>query len=428
KRIFGFEDGLKDPGVYKIYPIAEKTLAVSSNTGLALLDIKHNKIKMIFESDGLNTDQFEEYSGYQAGGKVFFGGLNGVSLIDPKAITTNKKAPILYFTGINVQTSTGAIDTTNIGIRKFIVPTNRRQTNVYFVGLNYSDPSAVTYQYRIKEKDTSWTSLGKQNFISIIGIEPNTYSLQIRAANEDGIWSAPGELTLVFLPKWYQTNLFKISLALLAASIIYLIYRIRIAQIKKEERIRSRLASDLHDDLGSTFNSIKVYSNLALMQPGDTGYLHKIKEGTQDAINGIRDMIWVLDDKKDTVGDILSRIQQFAIPLCEAEGIVFNMNVDAGLNHHKLGKEEKRNLYLMLKEGINNSIKYAGCSAITLSVASTGNKLSVTIADNGKGFDPNEMKQGNGLKNIPARAAEIGYRYNINTSKGNGVVLRFDKI
>ena len=187
------------------------------------------------------------------------------------------------------------------------------------------------------------------------------------------------------------------------------------------------MAGDLHDELGSTLNSVKIFTSLALMEKDNKSHLEKIKEATQYAIASVKDIIWVLDDKRDTLDHLLSRISQFAKPLCEAAGISYKQQADENLENYKLGKEEKRNLYMIIKESINNSIKYSDCSLIELLMKNKGGKLNISISDNGKGFDRNEISSGYGLKNILRRSAEIGYHAEINSSPGNGTLIYLEK-
>ena len=164
------------------------------------------------------------------------------------------------------------------------------------------------------------------------------------------------------------------------------------------------------------------------MEKNNTTHLEKIKEATQSAITGVKDIIWVLDDKRDTLDHLLTRINQFAKPFCEAAGISFKQQIDENLDNYKLGKEEKRNLYMIIKESINNSIKYADCSTIELAIKNIGGKLHISIADNGKGFDKNKITSGYGLKNIMHRSQEIGYSASINSSPGNGSIILLEKV
>jgi signal transduction histidine kinase/ligand-binding sensor domain-containing protein len=427
KRIFTTKDGLCNSGVYKIFNFDNKKLFITTNNGLSTLNLENYTFNNYYQIDGLHSNAFEEACGVFYNKKIFAGGVNGFTIIDPMAIIENKSPPLLYINRIEIETAFGKIDSTNLTLKKISVPSNFTQAKIYFAALNYINAARTIYSYKIKELHKDWIKLGTQNFITLIGLSPGTYTLQVKAINEDGIESEIKELTLIFLPKWYQTWWFKTLLALSIIAIGYSLYRMRISQLKKEEKIRNQLASDLHDDLGGTLNSVKVYSNLAMMEKENSNHLLKIKEGTQDAIAGVRDLIWVLDDKKDTVQDLLSRINQFAAPLCEANHIKFEQKIDETLYYQKLGKEEKRNLYMILKESVNNSIKYAGCQLIELKVTTEGKKLQFSVRDNGKGFDKEKTKEGNGLKNIAKRAKEIGYKSSIISAAGNGTAIILEK-
>lgn len=191
--------------------------------------------------------------------------------------------------------------------------------------------------------------------------------------------------------------------------------------------MRRRISSDLHDDIGSTLNSVKVYASLALSQPGNDKHLLQVKNNTQEAISGLRDVIWVLDDKQDTVEQLTARIVHFFRPLCEANGIDFRSTIDPDLYGVKLDKQEKRNVFLILKESINNSTKYAGCSVIELIVQRESQRLQFIVKDNGKGFDTVNPNNGNGLKNIQSRAKQSGYKALIQSDRGAGTTITLSK-
>jgi signal transduction histidine kinase len=226
----------------------------------------------------------------------------------------------------------------------------------------------------------------------------------------------------------YRSNLIMYALIggfailLLAAAFLF-----RLNQIKREHLIRTKLAKDLHDDLGSTLNSIKVYTNLALIKKEEQ-HLQHIKESTQEAIGGVRDIIWVMDDHKDNVADLLVRLRQFAIPLCEANGIHYIQQVNDEASSYKLRQEEKKNLYLIIKEAINNTIKYARANEVLLTMSlSSKRKLFIQIKDNGLGFDLMQASEGNGLKNMKFRAEQIGYYFTIDSVINQGTIIELKK-
>ncbi len=290
------------------------------------------------------------------------------------------------------------------------------------------DKNKVKYAYKIAGLHKEWINLNTQNFITLIGLYPGTYHLQVKAFGEDMTTGEIKELTLVFSPKWYQTLWFKLVLIVLILALGYGAYRIRINQLKHEHQIRTKLASDLHDDLGSTMNSVKVYANLAIMERGAEKYLFKIKESAQEAIVGIRDIIWVLDDSKDSIEDLFTRISSFAASLCEANNITYKLVITQEARDYKLSQGERRNLYMILKEAVNNAVKYAEARELVLSASLKKGKPEIQIADDGKGFDTNTGPEGNGLNNMQRRAKEIKFYFQISSAPGSGTSIYFQKI
>lgn len=420
-------DGLSNNGVYKLLLYRDSLLFATSNNGLSVIDIGNNRVKTYFTESGLHSNNFEEFSGNTFGNTVYAGGSGGFTEIRPLNFSINKKSPLLYFTGVQIKTDYGITDTFNLAIEKIVIPNNATQTIVYFSGINYKSPKRSVFFYKVTELHKEWIQSDQQHSISLIGLTHGTYHLQVQAFNEDGIPSEIKTLTLIFLPKWYQTLFFKILVGLAIFALAWAFYRLRINQLKKEQRIRTKLASDLHDDLGSTMNSVKLYANLAMMEYPSGKYPPLIIHSTQEAITGIRDMIWVLDDSKDSVEDLLMRISNFATPLCEANQVHYVQDFSDEARNHKLGQEERRNLYMMLKETINNAIKYAGGSTITLTASVRKGKPAFSISDNGKGFDTTLASEGNGLKNLHRRAAEIKYRLHLESAPGAGTSIRIEK-
>jgi len=421
------KNGLSNNGTYKLLPWKDSLLFITTNNGLNCFNINTKKITQFFESDGLHNNLFEETSGNSYGSTLYAGGKNGFTIIKPEYILPSSRIPMLYFSKIITELSNNRrTDTSDIAVKKYYIDKNALQTTIYFSAIDYDNPERISFAYRIREQSNAWINLKDQGFVPFIGFSPGTYHLQVQAFNEDGVPSEIKELTLVFLPKWYQTWWLKLLVLLSIATAIYGLYRFRINHLKREEKIRNQVAGDLHDELGSTLNSVKVFTNLAMMEKENTGHLEKIKEATQSAISGVKDIIWVLDDKRDTLDHLLNRINQFARPICQAAGISYNQQ-SGGNENYKLGKEEKRNLYMIIKESINNSIKYAECSVIELLIKNNGGKLIISVSDDGKGFDKAETTSGYGLRNIKRRSEEIGYLAEINSSPGNGTLVYLEK-
>ena len=422
KKIYNTADGLTNDGVYQLYPY-KNNIIITTNNGLSVFNIKTHRFQKYYQADGLHSNGFEEAAGSAKNGIIYAGGLKGFTVINPELFSGNNSPPILYINKIVLEIPKGKLDTSDLYFRTYSIPSNTLQTKVFFSALNYNNPTRTLYAYRILERSKDWIDLNSINFVTLIGLSPGTYHLQVKAANEDGVWSDPKELILVFEPKWYQTWWFYLSIALTVAGILYALYRYRIAQIKKQHQIRKNIATDLHDDLGSTLNSVKVFTNLAISGVKQEESLQQVKDNLTEATMSLRDMIWVLDDSLDTVDELIARLKQFAIPVAAASNMEFFITADSDISSLQLTKDEKRNLFLICKEAINNSIKYSGGKKISVDIIRAAKKIKITIADNGKGFNEASIKKGYGLKNMKYRAGQVKYKVALQSQPGNGTII-----
>jgi signal transduction histidine kinase len=427
KEIYTTRNGINNLGLYKLFCIKDSLILATTNNGLSVLNPKSKKVKNYFTEDGLQSNNFEEASGDRKDQYIFIGGINGITRLDLTRFNLTSAIPRITFSTISFSSPKRTTDTLNIGLKQLSIPNDITQLTINFSAQNLSDPEKTLYCYRLIEKDTSW-NITSQPVFQTFRLNPGKYHLQIAALNENGQPVGTNELVLIFKPKWYETLAFKLLLIFLFLSVVFIIYRSRINQLKKEERIRSRLARDLHDDLGSTLNSVKVYTNLAIMEQDKDKHLSKVKYNIQEAITSIRDLIWVLDDSKDSVQDLFLRASQFGSPLCEAHNMRYKQDISDDARNHKLQRDEKRNLYMILKEATNNACKYADATQFAISVQLSGKKPIITIADNGNGFDLLTANDGNGLKNISSRAVQIRYKFSIHSSIGAGTQIRLEKI
>ncbi len=412
--------GLSNNSIYKMLEDDFGNVWVSTNFGLNRINKKSLKISQYFKKDGLHGDAFEEYSANKYGKRLFFGGPNGFSVVNPELLSTPKIPQKCVF--LSYKTDDGKLITEDNLLEKgeIEIPNTKFLVNLSFVSINYDLSRLIRYKYRIRELNNSWIYLDSKNEIPLLGLKPGKYSLEIKAMNENGEESEPSFLTLIFLPKWYQTWWFYLLIIITVVAILYALYRYRISQVQKQHEIRKNIATDLHDDLGSTLNSVKVFTNLAISGVKQEESLQQIKDNLTEATMSLRDMIWVLDDSLDTVDELVTRLKQFALPVAAASNMEADINADNGVNGIKLTKEEKRNLFLVCKEAINNSIKYSNGTQINVFINPAGKRVQIAVSDNGKGFNTDEVKKGYGLKNMQYRAEQIRYKILLTSSLGKG--------
>lgn len=422
------KNGLSNNGVYKIIKEKNNMVWATTNYGLTRINVANNTISTYFNKDGLNNNAFEEFSANYQNGIIIAGGPNGFTKIDPDKINKPETPKKIVFDYLQISDTDTMYKINLLTVQKTKIPNNASKVDIHIASLNFDLSSKNVYYYNIKELNSSWFVSSDNSSISLIGLSPGTYHLQVKASNEEGVSSEPKELILEFLPKWYQTWWFKLLIFLTTAGIIYAFYRYRITQIKKQHEIRKNIATDLHDDLGSTLNSVKVFTNLAISGVKQEESLQQIKDNLNEATMGLRDMIWVLDDSLDTVDELVTRLKQFALPVAAASNIQAEIKAESEVSNLKLTKEEKRNLFLVCKEGINNSIKYSGATQINVEIKPAGKKIQVRITDNGKGFNVDEVKKGYGLKNMQYRAGQIKYKAELASSPGKGTHIEIKSI
>jgi signal transduction histidine kinase len=197
-----------------------------------------------------------------------------------------------------------------------------------------------------------------------------------------------------------------------------------------EESLRRKISRDLHDDIGSALSSIEISSRIALAKKDDqlavNNQLEKIQQHTRSTMESMSDIIWSINPQNDNVESILMRMRQFAAELCEPLGITLQFNADINTESLAPGPEKRQHIFLIYKEAVNNAVKYSGCTSLLIELKKTGNDLVLRIADNGKGFDEEIVKKGNGLRNMRARAEHLKGRLLIfsETDAGTTITLQ----
>lgn len=212
--------------------------------------------------------------------------------------------------------------------------------------------------------------------------------------------------------------------------------QLALQQIEKQlavEKIRNQISSELHDDIGSTLSGVSMYTYMAANLIDKNEYdsakasLTVIQKSTDEMVDKLGDLVWSVNPRQDSLKLLFERLEQFATQMCAAKNIVFSSVIPHNIIEINLPNEHRHHLYLVLKEAINNAVKYSGASKLTLNVMQTNNVLDIYIVDNGKGFDKAEIKLGNGLKNIHSRAKEILAKLVLESKAGEGtqIKLRF---
>src|SRR6185503_2458770 len=197
--------------------------------------------------------------------------------------------------------------------------------------------------------------------------------------------------------------------------------RYRLAQLLKVERVRTRIATDLHDDIGASLSRMAILSEVVKQQTasgdGDesAGLLSDIAESARGLVDSMGDIVWSIDPRRDDVQSVVRRIRQFASDVLEAKGIDWDLRVPPEVEGLKLGPDERQHLFLIFKEAVNNVVQHGeGAKSVSMSMSIEGRQLVGVVKDDGCGFIPqgpdverSKGRGGNGLPNMRERAAQL---------------------
>lgn len=214
------------------------------------------------------------------------------------------------------------------------------------------------------------------------------------------------------------------ALALLALTGIgWLISRYRLRQRMKELEIRNQIAADLHDEVGSSLSSIHMLSEMAAAKTGDDtiqrDILGRVNNYTRETMEKMGDIVWMIKPSEREAQDLKERMQRFLYEICGSRQVNAVLEAEA-LSKQKLSMEQRKGIYLVFKEAVNNAVKYAGAEQVLVTVQEEHHRLKMSVKDDGKGFRLDEINRGNGLDNMENRARELGGALHLVSEPGKG--------
>jgi signal transduction histidine kinase len=230
---------------------------------------------------------------------------------------------------------------------------------------------------------------------------------------------------VVHAPFW-KTGWFVSCCILLGMLLVYAWYRYRLRQALQLERLRTRISTDLHDDIGSTLSSISILSDIAVRESThlpSKEMLQEIKSNSVSLMEKMDDIVWSINPKNDHLNNLLLRIKRFAAALFEAKNIDYSIEIQDDVKDILLPMEYRQHIYLIMKEAINNVVKYARAGFVSIRVGRDHSCLAVTIEDNGIGFSPSGPPTGNGILSMRHRAALMKAELKIDSAPGKGTLV-----
>ncbi len=410
-------EGLPGNNITALYFQPPRDLWVAGTQGICKVDLDSRRVFHYGIEDGILKNDFDDCLHFQklSDGRLLLGYPGGFVSFRPDSVGIGEPPPNVILTAFRVFEQALPVD--SLFNRSDTVYLSYRQNfiTLEFASLSYLEPSRVSYFYRLQGVDEDWVNAGGRRFASYANLSAGSYTFSVRSENRDGI---PARKTrniwIIIRPPYWETWWFRLLLILATGLLLYGWYRYRINQLLHWQAMRNEISRDLHDDVGATLGSISLLSEVAKgkMESGDRdraySLLMKISSHSREMVEKMSDIVWAINPKNENIAMIVQRLINFGQATCASRDIQLEIKADDPAIRQALPMESIKNIYLIVKEAMNNAIRHSGCNRLTVSFQSGPKGLQITVEDDGKGFDPEEIRRGNGLSNIESRIRELG--------------------
>jgi signal transduction histidine kinase/ligand-binding sensor domain-containing protein len=442
---FDISDGLPDDFIYGILEDKHGRLWMSHNKGMSVYFPRTKTFKHYTVKDGLQSNEFNTGAYYKdEKGLLYFGGVNGVNIIDPDNIDENKNVPQIGINEILVDDLPYQFDTAYNEIKTINLSYLQNTLSFDFSALEFSQPEDNIYRYKLEGYDNNWIESGTKHFARYANLPPGTYTLKIKAANGDGFWNeTPREIAINVKPPYWQTSWFyTLVIVFIVLSVIAIVYafvgrqkarlrrELEVQQKLEEERLR--ISRDLHDNVGAQLSFLITNVEWMLEHPEQVNEaeekqrLQALSETGRNAILTLRQTIWAISHSSLTVEDFADRFKQFVLKMVEFDASITVHFSEGFESNTQLSPSVALNVFRICQEGFNNALKHARAEKIDIYFSNNSEYAFIaTIKDDGIGFEWDEgIRKGHyGLRNMQSRAEETDAKLEIQSLIGKGTTL-----
>ena len=439
------KDGLPGDAIFSIVQENSESFWLSTNKGISRFDPVKNTCVNYDEEDGLQSDVFNPSVYFKSDdGNIYFGGINGITYFSPSELKFSKFNPPIEITSIKIRNENGELKDVNSQIRELNLEPNQTTITIEFASLDFTNPDKNHYKYRLSGLSNEWISVGTQNSVTFTKLPHGDYRFELMGTNSDGVWSEKtAAFNFTITPHFWQTWWFipsiiaSLILIALLTNLIFLKLKIKRAEEimrmreAESERARKKTASEFHDELGHRLTRISLLTEIIKRKLGFSfldlrPLLEQISENSSSLYDGTKDFIWAIDPQKDSLYELVIRLKDFGDELFSSANINFNVEgISDELQKANLDMDWKRNLMMIFKEGMNNSLQHSKSTNVTLISNLKGDEFELILEDDGKGFEPTENFKGNSLKDMIQRAEDLNADIQIDSQPGRGTTISF---
>jgi two-component system sensor histidine kinase ChiS len=473
---YTMQDGLPSNVVAGILEDEQGNLWLSTDGGLSRFDPQRETFRNYDVGDGLQSSNF--FGGAQhrsSSGEMFFGGSNGFNAFFPDQVQDNPYVPPVVLTAL---THDGEDIAPGWAVEGLTEVTLRRPESSFefeYAALNYIRPEKNEYAYMLEGFDPDWKRARTRRFGQYANLPAGTYTLRIKGSNNDRVWNEDGtSLVVTVVPQMWETWWFRGMVALVLAASVFAGYRLRVRSIearslkleilvqertaelqhtnvrleqemverqRAEEALaqkaaeaaviaeRNRLARELHDAVTQSLYSSTLLAEAGqrLAGTGDLertrGYLSRLGEITQGALKEMRLLVHELRPLALQKEGLVGALQQRLDAVERRAGVDARLVVEGEL---ELSPDVEEDLYRIAQEALNNALKHATATLVTVTIRASGERVDLEVADNGRGFEPTAVSDegGMGLMTMRERAEKFGGELEVLSGPGKATKVR----
>jgi ligand-binding sensor domain-containing protein/signal transduction histidine kinase len=327
------------------------------------------------------------------------------------------------------------------GAQGFRIPASSRHFEFQYSAPELAAPKTLRFRHRLDGLDPNWVEAGHGRLASYSRLLPGEYHFRVMVGGADGVWrEAQTPITLWVVPRYWQTRWFRVlSAAILAGALVGSVAwnerrkaRRRMERLEAQEameKMRHRIARDLHDELGSAITEIIQLGDLTLQPDAATKTLRASVESMTGRVRQlgitVDEIVWTMSSRNDTLPNLAGYISSHAQEFFRHSGIRCRLDVTKHLPGTKVDSQTRHNLFLAVKEALNNVAKHSGANEVIVRVHYRDELLRVTIEDNGRGFDAATVQPGEGLANMRERLEAVKGRVEFLSHPGGGSKVVF---
>lgn len=428
------KEGLTDNFIYTLSCGTNNTIWIGTQTGLDKIFLKNGQY--LIANPGKNNNIFQSVFKIRTNKDGTTWAMNNdgsLIKIVPESFTELRYAPSLLLTSIKVNDSL-----LSSASRKF----SYKQSNFSFsvAATSFFDEKFIWYSYFLEGSgNPHWSEPSNISTFNFIHLTPGAYTLHVKAGFPEEKYSSQIiAYSFAILPAWWQTGWFRIGVGVCFILICVLAvrdyYKRKLAKQKvllegKQaiEKERTRIATDMHDDLGAGLSRIKFLSETIGIKKQQEQPIEeeitRIREYSHEMIDKMGEIVWALNERNDSLSDLLTYSRAYAMEYLSQNGIACTVKMPSYSESYFLSGEFRRNIFLSVKEVLHNIIKHAAASEVMIFIE-TGKEIKIKISDNGVGFNPASTRQfSNGLYNINKRMKDINGRAEVSSMEGTTVSL-----